>query len=81
MTRTNVTGLTINPDAYYTEAECAALRRKSTRTIARERISGAGCAYVRNGKSCLYKGSAIIEHLARSTYSSTSEEDAARRRA
>ena len=79
MASTDVTGLTINPSAYYTEAECAALRRKSTRTISGERISGFGCAYVRNGKSCLYKGSAIIEHLERSTFSSTSEEDARRR--
>ena len=79
MASTDVTGLTINPNAYYTEAECAALLRKSVRTLARARISGFGCAYVRNGKSCLYKGSAVIEHLERSTYSSTSEEGLRRR--
>ncbi len=72
-------GQTINPDAYYTEAEASALRRKSPRTLARERLLGTGCPYVRNGKGVLYRGAAILEWMNKRTFSSTSAESVTRR--
>ena len=66
-------------DAYYTEAEAAEIRRKSPRTLARERQSGLGCKFLRNGKSALYKGSDLIAFLESRSYSSTSNEDLRRR--
>ena len=77
MASAKTAGQIINPDAYYTEAEASALRRKSPRTLARERLSGTGCVYVRNGKGVLYRGSSILEWMQQRTFRSTSAESVA----
>jgi hypothetical protein len=62
-------------DALLTEEEVAALRRVDPKTISRERMSGTGCPYVKQGRSVRYRLGDFKAHVKARTVRSTAEAD------
>jgi len=62
-----------NLDELLTTAEYARERKSSERTIERERTSGAGCKFVKIGRSVRYRRRDILDFIARHVRGSTSE--------
>ena len=62
-----------DPDKLLTTPEYARERKCSERTIERERTSGAGCKYVKLGRSVRYRRRDILDFIARHVRGSTSE--------
>jgi Helix-turn-helix domain len=65
--------LTDPPDFLFTQSEYANLRRCSERTIERERASGAGCRYIKIGRSVRYKRADVLDFIEQHARLSTSE--------
>jgi hypothetical protein len=60
-------------DFLLTQREYAILRRCSERTIKRERVSGAGCRYIKIGRSVRYKKADVLDFVETHARHSTSE--------
>jgi hypothetical protein len=56
-----------------TGAEYAELRRCSLRTVERERTSGAGCRFIKIGRSVRYRRCDVFDFLEQHVRQSTSE--------
>jgi hypothetical protein len=50
-------------DDLLTETEAARLRRQSVRTLQAERLRGAGCAYVKLGRSVQYRRADVLAFI------------------
>lgn len=50
-------------DELLTEAEAAKLRRQSIRTLQAERLRGAGCTYVKLGRSVRYRCGDVLAYI------------------
>lgn len=65
-------------DDLINEIEAAQMRCQSVRTLQMERLRGAGCPYVKLGRSVRYRRGDVLAYIKARIVTSTSEADARR---